>query len=372
MQHNIPVTHSALPELKEYVAEIEGLWESHRLTNMGVKHKLLQKKLCEYLSVSHIELLTNGHMALELAMQAMKLQEGGEVITTPFTFSSTIHAIVRNRLKPVFCDINREDYTINTAKIEDLVNEKTCAIVPVHVYGNVCNLEEIEKISQKYKLKVIYDAAHAFGVKYKGKGIGEFGDASCFSFHATKVYHTIEGGAVCYRNEKFGKQIYNLKNFGIQGPEEVECVGANAKMDEFRASMGLCNLRHIDEQIRKRKELVERYYEYLGNVPGIQVNIKQKDVKSNYGYFPVLFDKEKFGYDRDEIFERLKEYGIYTRKYFYPIASEYACYKKEYDSLMTPIAREVSQKVLVLPLYTDLSLDDVEQICELILNKPKE
>lgn len=245
MGDKILVTRSSMPDLNEYVDEIKELWETHWLTNMGVKHQKLQKDLEEYLSVEHIDLLTNGHMALELTLQAMDLQ--GEVITTPFTFASTTHAIIRNGLKPVFCDINPEDFTMDVSKIEALITDKTCAILPVHVYGNVCNVEEIQRIADKYGLKVIYDAAHTFGERYDDKGIGSFGDASCFSFHATKVFNTIEGGAVCYKNKELGERLYNLKNFGIRDQETVESVGANAKMNEFQAAMGICNLRHVDD-----------------------------------------------------------------------------------------------------------------------------
>ena len=215
-----------MPELTEYMNEIESLWDSRWLTNMGIKHKELQKELQKYLDVDGVELLTNGHMALELTLQAMNLQ--GEVITTPFTFASTTHAIVRNGLEPVFCDIDPVTYTIDAEKIERLITDRTCAIMPVHVYGNVCNVEEIQRIAHKYELKVIYDAAHSFGETYKGRGIGSFGDASCFSFHATKVFNSIEGGAVCFRDERLGNVLYELKNFGIHGPEEVSAVGANA------------------------------------------------------------------------------------------------------------------------------------------------
>jgi len=251
MDKRILVTKSSLPALEEYIEEIRSIWDSHWLTNMGPKHKQLQSELKNYLDVDNIDLLTNGHMALELSLQALNLT--GEVITTPFTFASTTHAIVRNNLQPVFCDINPVDFTMDVNKIEELITDKTTAILPVHVYGNVCNIEEIERIADKYGLKVIYDAAHTFGVKYKGRGIGSFGDVSCFSFHATKVFNSIEGGAVCFSEPDFGLDIYRLKNFGIRGPECIDGVGANAKMNEFQAAMGICNLRHIDEEIEKRK-----------------------------------------------------------------------------------------------------------------------
>lgn len=242
-----------MPPLQEYMDEIRDIWDSRWMTNMGVKHQQLQKALKDYLGVENIDLLVNGHMALELSMQALNLK--GEVITTPFTFASTTHAIVRNGLEPVFCDINPVDFTIDVNQLESLVTDRTCAIVPVHVYGNICDVEAIQEIADKYGLKVIYDAAHAFGVKYKGQGIATYGDVSCFSFHATKVFNTIEGGAVCFgnKNRDFGLDIYRLKNFGIRGPEVVDAVGANAKMNEFCAAMGLCNLRHVDGEIARRK-----------------------------------------------------------------------------------------------------------------------
>lgn len=365
MMKEIMVTCSSMPQLEEYVEEIKDIWDTHWLTNMGAKHRELERKLTEYLAVENIELLSNGHMALELSIQAMNLQ--GEVITTPFTFASTTHAIVRNGLVPVFCDINPIDFTIDVTKIENLITDKTSAIVPVHVYGNVCNVEEIERISRKYGIKVIYDAAHTFGITYKGKGIGLFGDASCFSFHATKVFNTIEGGAVCYRNKEIGDKIYNLKNFGIRGEECIESVGANAKMNEFQAAMGICNLRHINEEIKKREKIIKHYRERLKNIEGIQLNCVQKEVKSNFAYFPVLFDEKKCGKNRDEIFKKLKENGIYARKYFYPLTNMFECYKEYYNPMETPVALEISKKVLTLPLYADLSIGDVNKICDIIV-----
>lgn len=365
--NNILVTRSSMPAIEEYVEEIKDIWESHWLTNMGSKHKRLQAELVKYLNVENVDLLTNGHMALELSIQALGLRKGGEVITTPFTFASTTHAIVRNDLEPVFCDVDPVDFTIDTTKIEELITDNTVAIMPVHVYGNVCNVEEIERIANKYGLKVIYDAAHTFGIRYKDKGIGSFGDASCFSFHATKVFNTIEGGAVCYKDSEIGERLYNLKNFGIRGPEVVESVGANAKMNEFQAAMGICNLKHIDEEIQKRKNIVERYRENLENIDGIQLNPIQENVISNYAYFPVIFDEKKFGYSRNEISDILAENGIYSRKYFYPLTNTFDCFHGKYDVDKTPVALYISKRVLTLPLYADLALEDVDRICNIIL-----
>lgn len=365
MADNILVTRSSMPPLQEYIDEIKGMWDSHWLTNMGPEHKRLKEKLVDYLKVNNVELLTNGHMALELTLQAMNLQ--GEVITTPFTFASTTHAIVRNGLEPVFCDIDPVTYTMDVNKLEHLITDKTCAIVPVHVYGNICNVREIERLAHKYELKVLYDAAHAFGETYEGQGIGNFGDASCFSFHATKVFNTIEGGAVCYHDEELGSKLYELKNFGIHGPEEVEAVGANAKMNEFCAAMGLCNLRHVDSEIEKRKVIVERYRERLNGVEGLQLNIEQQGVKSNYAYFPVIFDEQLFGASRNEVFDALAENGIGARKYFYPLTNTFACFHKKYDVNETPVARRIAKRVLTLPLYADLSMEDVDRISDIIL-----
>lgn len=369
MESKINVTRSSMPELDEYVNEIKELWDSHWLTNMGIKHRQFQQDLQEFLDVKNVELLTNGHMALELTLQAMNLQ--GEVITTPFTFASTTHAIVRNNLKPVFCDIDPVTYTIDAGKIEDLITERTCAIMPVHVYGNICNIEEIERIAKKYRLKVIYDAAHSFGETYKGQGIGNFGDASCFSFHATKVFNSIEGGAVCFSDKHLGDALYDLKNFGIHGPEEVSAVGANAKMNEFCAAMGICNLRHIETEIAKREKVVARYRKQLEGVEGLRLNVIQPDVKSNYSYFPVVFDEEKFGAGRNEVYNKLAENNIIARKYFYPLTNTFTCFSNLYDANETPIALDTSKKILTLPLYADLEMETVDKICRLTLQCKK-
>ena len=351
-----------MPEFEEYIEEIRELWDTHWLTNMGTKHKNLESQLLDYLNVPNITLFTNGHLALECIIAALNLR--GEVITTPFTFASTTHAIVRNGLKPVFCDINPDDYTIDVEKIESLITEKTSAIIPVHVYGNVCDIEAIDRIAKKHNLKVIYDAAHTFGVTVNGQGIGTFGDASMFSFHATKVFNTIEGGAVTYDDSSIKQVLNDLKNFGITGPETVEYVGGNAKMNEFQAAMGICNLRHVNGEIIKRKKVVERYIENLKDITGIQLSKKQVDVESNYAYFPVVFDGYKM--TRDEVFEKLKDNDIVARKYFYPLTNSFECYKDRYDVDETPVAKYIAERVLTLPLYADLALEDVDRICEII------
>ena len=351
-----------MPEFEEYIEEIRELWDTHWLTNMGSKHKSLESQLLDYLKVPNITLFTNGHLALECIIAALNLR--GEVITTPFTFASTTHAIVRNGLKPVFCDINPDDYTIDVEKIESLITEKTSAIIPVHVYGNVCDVEAIERIAKKYNLKVIYDAAHTFGVTVNGQGIGTFGDASMFSFHATKVFNTIEGGAVTYDDSSIKQVLNDLKNFGITGPETVEYVGGNAKMNEFQAAMGICNLRHVNGEIIKRKKVVERYIDNLKDITGIKLSKEQVDVESNYAYFPVVFDGYKM--TRDGVFEKLKDNDIVARKYFYPLTNSFECYKDRYDVDETPVAKYIAERVLTLPLYADLALEDVDRICEII------
>ena len=360
----ILVTQSSMPNLDEYVEEIKSIFETKWLTNMGEKHKELEKKLEEYLNVKNIMLFVNGHMALYTAIKALNLK--GEVITTPFTFISTTNAIVQNGLKPVFCDIDPDTYTIDVSKIEKLITEKTCAIVPVHVYGNICNVEEIDRIAKKYNLKVIYDAAHAFGVKYKDKGIGNFGDMSMFSFHATKVFNTIEGGGVSYNCDDYKKRLNLLKNFGITGPETAEEIGMNAKMNEFQAAMGICNLRHLDDNIAKRKKVVETYRNRLKDIKGIKLLRVQENVKTNYAYFPVVFEEE-FGKTRDEVMEELAKFNIFTRKYFYPIVTDYECYKNQYNSSETPVAKYIGDRVLTLPLYADLPIGKVNEICDIIL-----
>lgn len=363
---NINVTRSSMPDIDEYMNEIKEMWDSHWLTNMGPKHQQLQAELCDYMGVENIDLFTNGHMAIELTLQAMNLQ--GEVITTPFTFASTTHAIVRNGLKPVFCDIDPVSFTMDTEKLEGLVTDRTCAILPVHVYGNICNIEEIEHIAHKYELRVIYDACHTFGETYKGKGVGSFGDASCFSFHATKAFNSIEGGAVCFKDKRLGDILYELKNFGIHGPEEVSAVGANAKMNEFCAAMGLCNLRHLETEIEKRKQVAERYRSHLEGVEGLQLNVVQPEVKSNYAYFPVIFEEKIFGASRAEVFDALAEQGIGARKYFYPLTNTFSAFHGKYNVMETPVALHVSKRVLTLPMYADLAFEDVDRICKIILS----
>lgn len=365
MEDKILVTRPSMPPYEEYIEAIKPLWDSHWITNMGMYHQQLENELKEYLDVPGLSLTVNGHMALELAIQAFDFPEGSEVITTPFTFISTTHAIVRNKLKPVFCDVKESDGTIDETKIEDLITENTVAILPVHVYGNVCNVEEIQRIADKYGLKVIYDAAHAFGVKYKGRGIGSYGDASIFSFHATKVFNTIEGGAVAFSDAKMYDKLYNLKNFGIRGEELVVSVGANAKMNEFSAIMGLCNLKHIDEAIEARKERYEYYIEQLKGVKGIRFFEKNADATNNYAYFPIVIEQD-YGKSRDELYDYMKENNVYCRKYFYPITADAACFKNKYKKVKLVNARKLSDQVLSLPIYEKLSVLEMGKVINII------
>lgn len=358
----IYVTRSSMPPFEEYIEMIRPLWESRRLTNMGKYHRELEEKLQSYLEADCVSLMSNGHMSLELAIQAMGFPKGSEVITTPYTFVSTTHAIIRNGLDPVFCDI-KDDYTIDEERIEDLVTEKTAAIIPVHTYGNICNVGKIEEIADKYGLKVIYDAAHAFGETYRGKGIACYGDVSVFSFHATKVFHTLEGGAVCCREKSIYEKLYNLKNFGIRSEELVVSIGANAKMNEFQAAMGLCNLKHMNGEIQKRKMAADCYTRHFEGVDGITLRTIQADVRSNYGYFPVLFADRRM---RDRVYTVLADEGIHARKYFYPITADQACFKNKYRGLDLKKARNLSDRVLVLPLYAGIGEEEIQWVADTV------
>lgn len=365
MSKPVLVTRSSLPPFEEFAEQIKPLWDTHWLTNMGEYHRKFESALKDYLEVPMFSLMVNGHLALEMALQAFDFAPGSEVITTPFTFISTTHAIVRNNLQPVFCDVHPENGTIDENKIEGLITEKTVAIMPVHVYGNVCNDGAIQKIAYKYGLKVIYDAAHAFGVKYNGTGIGNFGDASVFSFHATKVFNTIEGGGVAFSDQSLYEKLYNLKNFGIRGEELVVSVGANAKMNEFCAIMGLCNLKYVNDSIEKRKAVNDLYDTRLCNVPGIRCLLDHESIAANYAYYPIVFENAK---KRNNVYEKLKEQGIHTRKYFYPLTSDQACFKNRYKDAQLDAARELAECVLALPIYDDLSEEDQQRVIDGIMN----
>ncbi len=367
---NIFVTRPSIPLLEEYIEEIKPIFDSNILTNMGPVYKKLQYQLKGYLEAPELSLFVNGHMALEMALQAMAFPAGSEVITTPYTFVSTTHAITRNNLVPVWCDIKATDYTIDPEKIEELITEKTVAILPVHVYGNICDVEAIQAVADRHDLKVIYDGAHAFGVKYKGTGIANFGDMTMFSFHATKVFNTIEGGAVAFHDNRYCERLHELKNFGIHGEDTVNDIGGNAKLDEFRAAMGICNLRRMDGNLAKRKIVFERYSERLGGIPGLKLPAKQEDVQHNYAYYPVCFNKMAFGKSRDDIYDILKQNGIFSRRYFFPATNDMDCYADlAGKQKSTPIAHDVSRNILCLPMYAELALEDVDRICDVIIGK---
>lgn len=361
MEKSVFVTKAYLPPRAEFDEYLDKIWNSAWLTNMGTLHEELKEKLRAYLGVDGIELFANGHLALEMCIQSFGFEKGSEVITTPFSFASTAHAIVRQGLTPVFCDIRPEDCTMDPDKIEELITDKTVAVIPVHVYGNIADTEKIEEIAHRHGLKVIYDAAHAFGESKDGVKVGNFGDASMFSFHATKVFNTIEGGAVTFgKDPELEDILYKLKNFGIMDQERVEYIGGNAKMNEFQAAMGLCNLKHIDEIIARRRNTDELYRKLLAG-SGITFLEHKTNIEYNYSYLPVFIE------NRDEIFDRLAEHGIHGRKYFYPCINAYDCYKGKYDPDETPTARDLSQKVLTLPIYPDLEKETVEEICRIIL-----
>lgn len=359
---SINVTRSSMPSYEEYCEEIKSVWDSVHLTNMGPIHNRLKAQISDYLGTPNTELFVNGHLALYCALKALELK--GEIITTPFTFASTTNAIVQAGCTPVFCDI-KPDYTIDESKIEALITEHTCAILGVHVYGNICDVEKIQAIADRHGLKVIYDAAHAFGVTYKGRGIGCYGDVSMFSFHATKVFHTIEGGCLTFREEALRQKLSLQRNFGT-GADELLCFGSNAKMNEFQAAMGICNLRHLSEELALRKAVYARYHSRLAQIPGITVLPVSHDIVQNYAYYPILVDPVVFGKDRDEVAATLAQQEIYARKYFYPLVSE----NREFDENLsdkTPIAKAYSRQILCLPLYAHLALSDVDRICDILL-----
>ncbi len=360
----IQVTKSFLPPFEEYVEEIKGIWEKTWLTNNGPKHNLLQDELKKYLKVENTTLFTNGHLALEIAIKSANLK--GEVITTPFTFASTTHAIVANGLKPVFCDINTKDFTIDTDKIEELINENTSAIIPVHVFGYPCNIKEIERIAKKYDLKVIYDAAHVFGVEVDNKGIGSYGDISMFSLHATKVYNSIEGGLLTYNNNELKETLDLLKNFGISGQESVKVTGLNAKMNEFQAAMGLVNLKYTNDEISKRRKAFNAYREVLKDIKGIYYLEDEVNVKHNYSYFPIIIDEVVTGIDRDYLCEELKKYNVFTRKYFYPLVTDFECYKGKYNDSNLENSKYIAKRVLTLPIYGELKEEEATKIAKII------
>ena len=366
MKELITVTKSSMPTFEEYCDKIKVLWENRWLSNRGCMHKEFEQQLQDRMNVPYVFLYSNGHVALEVGIDALRLPKGGEVITTPYTHCSTTHSIVRNGLVPVFCDINDVDYTIDVNQIEQYITDKTVAIMATHVYGVLCDIEAIDKIAKKYNLKVIYDAAHAFGVTKNGVDVASFGDLVMFSCHATKVFHTIEGGITVFKEKEPYDIINSLVNFGFDGPEEVAYISTNARMNEYEAAMGICNLRHFEEETQKRKKVYDKYVELLSEVDGIKLIAPQEGVSQNYAYMPVFFDGYK--YDRNQVQEMLQKENILARKYFYPIIPDLACYKEMYSNLEFPISKHAADTVLALPMYADLAVEDVEKICKIILS----
>jgi len=360
------VTRPSMPSLEEYLTEIAPLWDSCILTNSGEKHEAFELALRQDTGVQDCVLFANGHLALEATLLALNLS--GEVITTPFTFASTTHAIVRAGLIPVMCDVRASDGTLDPACLEPLITERTCAILPVHVYGNLCDVEAIQRIADRHGLKVVYDAAHAFGERLDGASVMSYGDASMLSFHATKVFNSVEGGAVCVpRDSNLGGRLRLLRNFGIADYEAVDSVGFNAKMSELHAAMGLCNLRHVEEDIEHRKRAYERYRERLERIEGIRF-ISGPAVSmatSNYAYLALVIEDD-FGMTRDNLHEALSHWGIHARKYFYPCTNSYACYQGILDPAATPVAQALSQRVLCLPLFSDMTAEQVDYVCDAI------
>lgn len=368
MQTNKPilVTQPFLPPLEEFQVYLKQIWESKWLTNNGKFHQDLEKALCEYLGVKYISLFANGTLALITAIQALKIS--GEVITTPYSFVATTHSLWWNNIKPVFVDIEPNTLNLDPDKIEAAITPKTTAIMPVHVYGNPCNVQRIKEIADTYGLKVIYDAAHTFGVTINNNSVLNFGDLSVMSFHATKVYNTFEGGAIVCHDAATKKRIDNLKNFGFVNETTVVTPGINAKMNEVQAAMGLLQLKYIDGNIEKRKHIAETYREKLKEINGLTFLEDMPDVKHCYSYFPILVDKNKFGKTRDELYEELKKNNIYGRRYFYPLISQFPTYHSLESAQpgKMPIAEKITEQVICLPIYSELEVIEVKRICEIM------
>jgi len=364
----IYVTRPLLPPLEEFLPYLEQIWESKWLTNAGPFHQELEKKLAGYLGVDHLALFANGTLALVTALQALRI--AGEVITTPFSFVATAHSLLWNGIKPVFVDIHPETFNLDPEKIETAITPHTTAIMPVHVYGRPCDVEKIQKIADTYGLKVIYDAAHAFGVRYKGESLLKHGDLSTLSFHATKVFNTFEGGAIVCPDAKTKKRIDDLKNFGFIDEVTVVAHGINAKMNEVQAAFGLLQLKYIDKAIARRREIDAQYREKLSSVTGISYSPLPADTIYNYAYFPILIEKEH-PLLRDQLYDKLRQNGIFARRYFYPLISEFPMYRGLPSAVPSNllIARKVANRVLCLPIYPDLENESITRIISIIKGK---
>ena len=361
------VTSPLLPDLQEFNQYLQQIWDSKWITNNGSFHQQLEKALAEYLGVEYISVFTNGTLPMITALQALGLTKG-EVITTPYSFVATSHSIWWNQLTPVFVDIEEETCGMDHAKIEAAITSNTVAIMPVHCYGKPCKTKEIDAIAKKYGLKVIYDAAHAFGVRVNGESILNAGDISTLSFHATKVYNTIEGGALVCHSAEMKHQIDNLKNFGFRGEVTVEAPGINGKMDEVRAAYGLLNLKQVDAAIEARHKVADAYRKALKDVKGIRYFDDMAGVRHNYSYFPIFVDAEQYGMTRDELYEKMKAANIYGRRYFYPLITAFDPYK-DYPSAVPenlPVATKIANQVICLPMHHELSEEDVKRVIECI------
>ena len=369
MNKPITVTQPCLPPLEEFMPYLQQIWDNKWLTNNGPLHNQLEKELAEYLGVKFISLFSNGTLALISALQALNIT--GEVITTPFSFVATTHSLWWNKITPVFVDIEPEYLNLDPAKIEAAITSKTTAIMPVHVYGNPCQMDEIRSIAEKHDLKVIYDAAHAFGVKQKDESILNFGDLSVLSFHATKVFSTIEGGAIICHSQEMKHHIDNLKNFGFRDETIVEEPGINAKLNEVQAAYGLLQLKYIDGFISKRKEITQLYQLLLKDILGIRFLSDIENVTHCYSYFPILVDECKYEISRDALYNKLKQNNIFARRYFYPLISNFEPYHKLSSSLPEnlPTATKAAVQVLCLPIFVDLSEMDIRSICSIIKEK---
>ncbi|MCI7295629.1 DegT/DnrJ/EryC1/StrS family aminotransferase [Butyricimonas virosa] len=363
----ITVTSPLLPDREEFNKFLQEIWETKWITNNGCFHQELERALCKYLEVPYVSLFTNGTLPLITALQALRIT--GEVITTPYSFVATTHALWWNGIKPVFVDIDSRTCNLDPEKIEAAITPKTTAIMPVHCYGKPCDTKAIQSIADKYGLKVIYDAAHAFGVKVDGESILEAGDMSTLSFHATKVYNTIEGGALVMHDERTKKRIDYLKNFGFSGETTVVAPGINSKMDEVRAAYGLLNLRQVDQAISSRHRVADRYREALREVDGITFFDDIPRVRHNYSYFPIFIDAEKFGMTRDELYFKMRENKVLGRRYFYPLISTFSTYRSLESSnpKYLPVATKMADEVICLPMHHELSVSDIKRVLEVIL-----
>lgn len=362
----IYVTRPLLPPLERLSTKLQDVWDAQWLTNNGMEHQNLEKMLMEYLKVPYLSLFNNGTIALIVACQSLRVS--GDVITTPFTFPATPHVLTWNNIRPIFCDIDPHTMTIDADKIESMITPQTTAILGVHVFGTPCNVEKIQEIANRYGLKVIYDGAHAFQAEIDGRGIGQFGDITMYSFHATKLFHTLEGGALAVKDPHLKDRIDLLKNFGIKNEEEVVMPGINGKMNEIQAIVGQLVLEMVDEERDKRRVLRDTYLRCLEDVDGISLMGDIPGVKNSFQYLVIRIDEKKFGKSRDHVYHELKKYNVVTRKYFYPLCSEYTCYRQLPSSVASnlPVAHKVVEEVLALPFYGRLTPDDVEHICTII------